>query len=773
MAKISFKLRALLFFVLFAVTGTLSHPASASLPGYNAAKYGPSLYDYGFPTPQGLEPQVNFWIDIYSKYTTDYAVIHDADNVEIIYEVVYLGSNKSRRSRDRKLRKIKSKYKTILRKLAKKKNRAFLTGEEKRVHDLVKNGFYRAARVIRSQIGQKDRFEGGLIRSGKYMDQIWDIFKAQDLPVELSVLPHVESSFQENAYSSAGAAGIWQFTRGTGRLFMRVKYDVDERRDPIMSTHAAAKLLRSNYERLRSWPLAITAYNHGTRGMARAKKRHGDDIVKIIKKYRSRTFGFASRNFYAEFLAALHVVRNENKYFPNLRKETPIRHVSIRFDDYVHISSIMRHFDMTRQEVAKYNPALRKPVISGQKRIPRGFVFQAPARRFDDLAPFYQKISTSEKFGSQIRSKWYTVQRGDTLSGLALRFGTSVREMKQLNQIGRRNRIYVGKVLRVPPARKSRRSNILTVKASPKLQKQVEQPLETGRYRVRRHDNLTKIAKRFKTKPYTLARLNGIKRANSIYPGQILKVPDPVKAAKPVVLAKADPVPPASTPVPPKTKKTLPVPVKSTKKKKVKSKLEESALTTAQLKGEAPVVSDSAGDLEPGVKVQLAKATVPAYQMNTNRPAFLPVAFKNKEHEASRMGVITVDFDETLSHYAEWAQYSLRKLRRINKIRRRSHIPVHTKILVPMTNTDPEKFDERRQEFHKAIQDDFFSNFKVSKLVVREVRKGETLWEICNDMYFIPFWLLSTYNPDKDINNLSVGEPLKIPIIIPIKSKDS
>ena len=136
-----------------------------------------------------------------------------------------------------------------------------------------------------------------------------------NLPEELSVLPHVESSFQLRAYSSAGAAGIWQFTRGTGRLFMRVGYDVDERRDPILATYGAAKLLKKNYEVVGSWPLAITAYNHGLRGMQRAKKRHGTNIVKIIENYRSRTFGFASRNFYPEFLAALHVVKNQNKWF--------------------------------------------------------------------------------------------------------------------------------------------------------------------------------------------------------------------------------------------------------------------------------------------------------------------------------------------------------------------------------------------------------------------------------------------------------------------------
>jgi len=246
-------------------------------------------------------------------------VVHDIRNLDIVYEVVYLGEKPlSRRARERKLEKTKKKYRNILRRIAKTKNKAQLKGDDKRVFALVKKDFYRASRNIRAQLGQKDRFREGIERSGLYMDEIKRIFKEFNLPVELSLLPHVESSFQIGAYSSAGAAGIWQFTRGTGRLFMRVGYDVDERRDPILATYGAAKLLKKNFESVGSWPLAITAYNHGLQGMKRAKKRFGSDIVKVIAKYKSRTFGFASQNFYAEFLAALHVIKNQNKYFPKL-----------------------------------------------------------------------------------------------------------------------------------------------------------------------------------------------------------------------------------------------------------------------------------------------------------------------------------------------------------------------------------------------------------------------------------------------------------------------
>ena len=562
-----------------------------------------TLSEYDFSISSGLRTQVDFWKKVYSQYTTNYAIVHDTKNLAIIYEVVYLGDKTlSRRARDRKLKKVKNKYRKILRRLASKKNRSILTGDEKRVYDMVKSGFYRAAKNIRSQIGQKDRFERGVHRSGRYIKQIRKIFNDYGLPEELSALPHVESSFHEGAYSSAGAAGIWQFTRGTGRLFMRVRYDVDERRDPIFSIHAAAKLLKSNFERLQSWPLAITAYNHGTQGMHRAKRKYGDDLANIIKNYRSRTFGFASRNFYAEFLAALHVSRNAKKYFPNVSLAKPLNQISIRFDKYIHISTVMKHFGMNRNEISKFNPALRSPVISGQKRIPRGFVFKTPVDRVASLEPLYQKISSAEKFDRQIRSKYYTVGRGDTLSGLALRFGTSVRQLKLRNNIGRRNRIYVGKVLKLPEKNSRRKRNKFRVaKAKPRTPK-YNSISNTGAYKVRKNDNLTKIAKRFNTDPSTLVRLNKIKNPNSLYLGQKLLVPENVVVAK-VDKIVVDSSIPESGNIP-------------DKKKIIKPNSQKAKQTPDPLPFKKPEISG-------GVKVQLASLNSTEYRMNTNRPAFL------------------------------------------------------------------------------------------------------------------------------------------------------
>src|SRR5690606_37387138 len=151
-----------------------------------------------------------------------------------------------------------------------------------------------AASRVRFQLGQADRFREGLIRSGEWKPYIISVLEKRGLPRELAALPHVESSFDPTAYSKVGAAGMWQFTRSTGLRYMRIDHIVDERRDPFFSTDAAARLLEDNYAFLGSWPLALTAYNHGAAGMRRAVSQlKTKDIGVIVEKYRSRSFGFA------------------------------------------------------------------------------------------------------------------------------------------------------------------------------------------------------------------------------------------------------------------------------------------------------------------------------------------------------------------------------------------------------------------------------------------------------------------------------------------------
>jgi len=257
--------------------------------------------DDPFPIPPSLEDPVRFWTRIYSEVDTRGGLIHDSRDLAIVYEKIRFPDGASRRARQRQVERTKEHYDAILAALASGK-RSGLSSDEQRVlalfPDGVSEGTLRAARGrIRFQLGQADRFRTGVIRAGRWEPHIAQVLADYGVPYELAALPHVESSYNPDAHSHAGAAGLWQFTRSTGRMFMRIDHVVDQRRDPYASSVAAAQLLLANYRRTKTWPTAITAYNHGTAGMERAIRRLGTrDIGRIVHEYRSRTSGFASRN---------------------------------------------------------------------------------------------------------------------------------------------------------------------------------------------------------------------------------------------------------------------------------------------------------------------------------------------------------------------------------------------------------------------------------------------------------------------------------------------
>ncbi|UCF94778.1 MAG: transglycosylase SLT domain-containing protein, partial [Desulfobacterales bacterium] len=211
------KLSPISLCVIIAVVGA----CTSALPAAAAA-------DNLFPRYPCIQPNVAFWKKIYSEYSSDQGVIHDKQNLEIIYEVVDLVDSDrtgSQRMNRQRIKMAKKKYAKILAKLG--RGELPTSPEEQRVADIfgpdaTRSDFRRATHHVRCQIGQKDRFREGVIRSGAYLEDIKGILRAYGIPADLAYLPHVESSFEPRAYSKFGAAGIWQFTRSTARLFMQV-----------------------------------------------------------------------------------------------------------------------------------------------------------------------------------------------------------------------------------------------------------------------------------------------------------------------------------------------------------------------------------------------------------------------------------------------------------------------------------------------------------------------------------------------------------------------
>src|SRR6516162_405900 len=414
--------------------------------------------DDPMPRPPQLERDVQFWIRVYTEIDTNAGFLHDQSNLGVVYETLHFAPDSPPSERQRLVDQARERYAAALRRIAGSGSEA-LSADDQRVRDLwgseaTPTRLREAVEDIRFQLGQSDRFRSGLIRAGAWETHIAETLANLGLPAELAVLPHVESSFNPSAYSKVGAAGLWQFMRSTGRRYMRIDGAVDDRLDPFRSTEAAAQLLAYNYRVLGTWPLAITAYNHGTAGVRRAKETLGtDDIVRIVRSYNSRTFGFASRNFYVSFLAALDIDRNPEKYFGPLQKERETHFQEIELPAYVSVSSLQHALTMEPTELRALNPALLPGVWNGAQRVPKGYRLRLPADGSHWSGQLLaQQLSPAEMFTGQRAPPHYRVQRGDTLAALADRYGVPIESLAELNHLRTSAHLRPGRVLTVPEA---------------------------------------------------------------------------------------------------------------------------------------------------------------------------------------------------------------------------------------------------------------------------------------------------------------------------------
>ncbi len=272
-----------------------------------------------FPQPPSLLPSVTFWKGVYTTYSVGDFILHDREHVGLVYDVVQVAEH-SKPGRAAKLaapaiRRLRTKYQGILTNLAKGIPPDRLGEDGVRVAEAwgcpCQPALLRkAAGNIRVQQGLKEEVDEGVERARVLLPRVLPILQQHDLPVELAAIPMVESTWNVKARSKVAAVGLWQFMRSTGRRYLKITRRQDERRDPIRATEGAAQLLRDNYAELGSWPLAIVAYNHGTGGMQRAQRKLGSQAIEeILANYTGPRFGFASRNFYPEFLAALEVLQ--------------------------------------------------------------------------------------------------------------------------------------------------------------------------------------------------------------------------------------------------------------------------------------------------------------------------------------------------------------------------------------------------------------------------------------------------------------------------------
>ena len=410
-----------------------------------------------FASPAELEKDVRFWIRVYTEVTTDQGLLHDDWNLGLVYEVLRFDAAAAPAQRERRVAEAKARYAALLKRFAAGATDDLTAHEQRILHAFGPNAtprdFRDAIDRIRFQLGQADRFHEGLIRAAVWEKEIAHTLAQHGVPAEIAALPHVESSFNLAAYSKVGAAGLWQFMPSTAKRFMRVDNVVDQRLDPYSATEAAANLMLYNYRLLGTWPLAVTAYNHGPGGLRRAQDELGtSDIAVIVKRYQGATFGFASRNFYVAFLAALEVDRNADKYFGPITRLPDTDSTPVELPDYIPVEALARAFKVDMGALRVLNPALRPPIWNGSRFVPRGYELRLPGNPpHAEIAAAWERLPPAQRYVAQRNDGSHKVRRGETAAGIAAASGVSLSRLLAANGWSADHTATRGEIVRIPP----------------------------------------------------------------------------------------------------------------------------------------------------------------------------------------------------------------------------------------------------------------------------------------------------------------------------------
>jgi membrane-bound lytic murein transglycosylase D len=753
-----------------------------------AAPRGVLGADSAFPEPPSLEPAIHFWVRVYTEIDTDSGFIHDDENLSVVYETLHFDPNTSPRERERRVDAARDRYVAALKRIA--KTTGPLAPEDQRIRDLwgeqgTPARLLEATDHVRFQLGQSDRFRAGLERSGQWETHIAETLAKLGLPPELAVLPHVESSFNPAAHSKAGAAGLWQFMRSTGRRYMRIDSTVDDRLDPFRSTEAAAQLLSYNYRLLGTWPLAITAYNHGAAGMRRAVETLGtEDIATIVRDYKSPSFGFASRNFYASFLAALEVDKNWEKYFGSLKRAPEARFQEIALPIRASVSALERALGIDRDTLRELNPALRAVCWRGLRPVPKGYRLRLPigdtqwtatlvAQRLGGVPAAAGALLASNALpasgavgnpvpgnsvpGNAVAvdasvvdtgSSRHRVRRGETLASLAEEYGISATTLASLNGMRPTARLRTGHYIRLPSG-----AQVVKVAALEPIPVTAARLGAAGIYIVQSGDSLPEIATKVGVSESELLALNHLPDPDFMFEGQRLRVSGSgAGTAEPAAAARAG----ASA---------------------------EEPLTAAAGAGQAGQAASGGvpaevAELESDEDAQAVASVVKpgalsqpvsAAQQEALGPGLGPAAVEvtatadPTDYSIAKNDTIIVAAAETLGHYADWLGIPAQRLRTLNHMRYGRPVVIGHRVKLDFAKVPREEFEGRRREYHRALEASYFAAHRIAGTETYLARRGDSLWNLTLRYEHLPIWLLQQYNPDVDFSEMRPGTQIVVP----------
>lgn len=340
----------------------------------------------------------------------------------------------------------------------------------------------------------KEKFQQGLVRSGRYLPLIHRIFTEAGLPKDLAYMAHVESAYKPHAYSRAKAKGIFQFIRSTGvRYGLRVDGWVDERSDPEKATRAAAAYLTDLYGMFGDWYLALAAYNAGEGKIQRTlASTRAVDFWTLASR---RVLRNETTNYVPAILAAVLISKDPVRYGFEFQPETPVDYDTIRVDESVHLEVLARCAGSSVETLRDLNPALRRrmtPPYAFDVRVPTG-KGEATLAALAEVPRWQRSVVATHK-----------VAEGETLAKVARRYGVSVSGLQRANRMGKRTVLKPGESLVIPDGGEVYSEH-----------RDVPSAGSSAVYRVRSGDTLGSIAKRYRTTPAAIASANGI-RINSV-----------------------------------------------------------------------------------------------------------------------------------------------------------------------------------------------------------------------------------------------------------------
>jgi membrane-bound lytic murein transglycosylase D len=392
--------------------------------------------------------------------------------------------------------------------------------------------------------------------------------------------------------------------------------------------------------------------------------------------------------------------------------------------NFVPANQVMAALGLERETLHRLNPALLPSVWNGSRHVPRGYELRVPASMAQTAA--LDRLSGTARFEEQVVDTQHRVRKGESLASIAGRYGVSQARLAELNDLRRPYRIRAGQVLNLPGAGgKAQPATPPVVVAAAEPPPKPVTP-STGvvgtenRYVVKRGDTLSRIATKNGMTEEALMELNSIRNRNFVFEGQILALNASARVAPPVEAQV-----PIDSVVPP-----APEPAAVAEAAEPESEREADELGPTLIPG-----AQSAQSADPG------------------------------DYSVHDDNTIRVQAAETVGHFADWLEVRASQVRQLNRMSFATPVVIGHKLKLDFSKVTRDEFEAKRAAYHKQLQENFFTQFRITGDETHVIKSGESIWVLVQQRYNIPIWLLRQYNPDLDMGAVKPGTKLIVPTV--------